>query len=534
MIRRVLIHNLVLVEECCIEIGPGFNVFTGETGAGKTAFTEGVALCLGERASTDLIRKGCDKAFVEITIDPTPTVLEKLETIGICCQEELIIRRELLSSGKSRAFINSQTVPLPFLQQIGKHLVDTISQHSTYGIRLQEYQRELIDQFGSLQEDLFLFQKSYTEQLDIQKKKEELEALLQDKEKRESMLTFQLEELGLADFKEGEEEALLAEHEKFSSSQKLLEGWDKWRQELARVLLQLGNLQKLTTSKLFQSAPFNEAASLLQEALIPLKESAHLLDSLDADTFDNPKRAAYVEERLSLMHRLKRKYGKSVEEIVETKLKLQEQLNQLETLAEEIQEVERLYQKIQTQVASLAEALTKKRKASAALLSEKLSEELHKLNMEKAEVSIHIIKTEHSLSGQDEVQFWIQANPGENPSLVKEHASGGELARLLFAIKIVLADKNATPTLIFDEIDANVGGRTAKRIAEKLKTLGQSKQVLCITHFPQVAVEADCHFQVIKQDKGMRTVTQIEQLCPSKIQEELLRMGGHSPSPVRN
>lgn len=534
MIKHLILNNLVLVDQCEIHFTPGFNAITGETGAGKTALIEAIALALGNRADTTLIRKGSDKALVEIAfdIDALPNLHTLLEEAGISCDphDYLIIRREIFKEGKNRAFLNCRLIPLPFLQKVGAHLIDLIAQSTHQDLRTTDTQRALIDRFGSLEKEYACFQSSFAKEKEFSEKLATLQTLLQKREREEETLRFQLEEIESVGLKSGEEEILFEKYQRLAHAQELNEKITQIIKVLSdspsALLLQLSRFHKTCESLQTYDSSLSDAASLFHEAQIALSEALRTLqsatDGLDAD----PNTFQFLENRLTTISRLKRKYGQTFDAIEQFHLQLQTDLSRFAHLLEEIQNTEKELTSIRRETDQAASTLTQKRKKTSLRLEKILTHHLHMLNMNGAELQITLSPQTRHTSGDDLIQFFLKANAGEHPGLVKEHTSGGELSRLLFAIKTTLAEKNDTPTLLFDEIDANVGGKTASIIGEHLKALGKVRQVICITHFPQVASQADTHLTVQKVEKEGRTFTEISLLSPKKRQEELLRMLG--------
>jgi DNA repair protein RecN (Recombination protein N) len=533
MIKSLILNNLVLVESCEIHFGPSFNVITGETGAGKTALIEAIGLALGERADSSLIRKGCDRAYVEVVFDveTSPHLKEQLEEAGIplLAEEYLVIRREISKEGKNRAFINCRMAPLPLLQKIGAELIDLIGQHAHQTLRSLDAQRSLVDLFSNLTDDLNTFQALYNKEKDLQKTLEELQQLAAHREREQDTYRFQLEEIQSANLKKGEEEATYEQYQKLAHAQELTEKIQSMLQMLSdqpsAVLPQLARIYKMCDTLIKYDPHLKEVVSLINEAQIALTEVMRTLqasENLDA----HPQSLQALEDRLSLISRLKRKYGQTFEEIESFRQKIQSELTRLENLSDEIGALKSTLFEAKAQTQQAAEQLSAKRQQAAIQLQQALTAQLQILNMNGAEVTIEVLPQARSLTGDDKVQFWLKANTGELPSLVKEHASGGELSRLLFALKIALAEKNNTPTLMFDEIDANVGGKTASIIGKQLQELGRFRQVICVTHFPQVASQADIHFSVQKVETQGRTVTEIKQLTKKQREQELLRMIG--------
>ncbi len=528
MITHLSIKNLVLVESCTLSFQSNFTVLTGETGAGKTALTEAIDLALGARADSALIRKGEEKAYVEAAFDITslPLTQHLLDEAGIpfTSNEDLIIRRELTREGKNRSFVNGHLVPLPLLQKIGSTLLELIGQHAYHTLISSEAQRSIVDRFGDL--DVRDFQTAYHHE---KEQKAKLSALLlkdSQREKEEGQLRSQLDEIESVKLKDGEEEEISQEHQRLAHVQEILEKLSPITQGLSQFLPNLNRYHKACESLLHYDKLLGQPAALLHEASIATTETLNELQSYSERLEKNPNRFLYLEERIGAIHSLKRKYGADFAQIEQFRLQAKEKLFQLENLSDEIDALQAEILLIEKETERLAQILTQKRKQIADLLSQQLTSQLQSLNMQGAELQIHVQATPRSQWGDDHIQFWMRANVGEQSVPVKDHSSGGELSRLLFVIKTALSEKNQTPTLIFDEIDANVGGKTATVIGEKLKELGNHRQVICITHFPQVASKADHHFSVQKMESDGRTVTTIQSLEKNEREKEILRMLG--------
>jgi DNA repair protein RecN (Recombination protein N) len=537
MIKHLILNNLVLVDSCEIHFNPTFNAVTGETGAGKTVLIEAIGLALGNRADPGLIRKGCDRAFIEVAFDieSSPRLKEMLEEAGLPIDlgEFLIIRREIVKEGKNRAFINCRMAPLPLLQKVGEELIDLIGQRSHQSLLSSDDERDLVDLFGNLQNELKTFQKIYATEKELQKKLEELQRLCMHKEREEETGRSQIDEIESIGLKKGEEEAVHEKYQRLAHAQEISEKIDMMIKGLSEstsaVLPQLSRFNKTCESLLAYDPSFSESSTLFHEAQIVLTEALRTLQSHAQNIDCDPEAFQRVEIRLNAITRLKRKYGPSFEEIDSYRQKMMKELMRFENLSDEIKAIETALIQAKQITERTAQELTLKRKEVALRLQDTLTSQLQQLNMNGAEVTIEISPQLRNHEGDDRVQFWLKANIGELPGLVKDHSSGGELSRLLFAIKIALAEKNNTPTLIFDEIDANVGGKTASIIGEKLQELGKHRQVICITHFPQLASKADLHFGVQKVECEGRTKTEIKALSPKEREQELLRMIGADP-----
>jgi DNA repair protein RecN (Recombination protein N) len=526
VLKILRIKNLVLIEECEVELRRGLNILSGETGSSKTAFLEAIALVIGERVDTSVIRHGEDKASVEAAFEiEHETILHAaLESAGIEFdpREFLLLKREIARQGRSRAFINCQMVPLSLLQKIGTLLVDNISQHSHQELRELDQERHLLDVFSNTQEELSLFKEAWLKEKALEEK---LKHLTEEGAKRERILETvnrELTELENAALQKGEENSLFEEYNRLANTQELTEKCTLLQKGLHEMPASLTRCSQLSLQLTTLDPSLQEGATLLKEALIAIKETTHLVSTYLSRLEYNPARFTFLEERLKLIDQLKRKYGDPIEYLTE----LHSKSEHLENLDKEIENLALALKISQAATQKYANALTDKRKEGALLFEKLLTEELRTLNMPDASLYIQVEHHPRTLSGEDAVHFWLAPNKGERPIAVKEHASGGELSRLLFAIKTSLAEKNSTATLIFDEIDANVGGKTAAIIGLKLRELGKHRQVLCITHFPQVASSADYHLRAHKEEREGRTLAFITPLDAQAKKRELERMLG--------
>jgi DNA repair protein RecN (Recombination protein N) len=534
MIRQLTLSHFVLVEHACIAFSPHFNIITGETGAGKTAIIEALSLCLGKRADTDLIRQGSDRAVVEGIFDISKlNHLHSLcEEAGIACEpnEELIIRREITLEGKNRAFVNCEQVPLPFLQKVGAHLIDFIGQHAILELKSSHFQRKALDTYADMQSELSQFQRAYKREKALHLRKAELQSKAAFREKQEDLLRFQLQEIEAESLSIDEDEVLFEKYARLSKqqeiSEKLEEILDRLAETPSSICPQLSRLHKLAEALAKIDPALQEAFSLLQQSQLAATEAHLQFNSYFAALEQDPKILAHIENRLSRIAALKKKYGQSLKEIDAFKQNLLSQLEEFAALSDAMEKTEQELPPAKEETDQLARVLNVKRTECAKQLETLLTCHLQSLNMSKAEVHIVVEPEDRTLEGDDGVHFYLKANPGEPRALVREHSSGGEMSRLFLAIKLSLADKNQTPTLIFDEIDANVGGKTASIIGEKLHALGKIRQILCITHFPQVASKAECHFCVQKEEQAGRTLTQIRILSHREREKEFLRMLG--------
>lgn len=532
MLKELIIQNVVLIEHAHIDFEAGFNVLSGETGSGKSAVMQALQLALGGRSDVGLIRHQAERASVEAIFDAhsIPALKAFLEEKGIEVEDPslLILKRELTTAGKSRGFINHQPVQLGVLRQAGDYLVELVSQHANHKLFSIDYHRSLLDAFGNYSPTLESYKSAWKKYQESAKKLEELQAALPSSIREIEICQREIEEIEEARLKEEEEEVLFQEYSFFSSAEERLRDV----RELERILA--GERGVLTL--LMRGKPFSHSLCQKDVNLAPLlspfpglilevEELIHTLRAYEGKLEADPKRLEQLNERLTLISRLKRKYGATIAEIEAhrkaQKIRLEKLLN-LEDLVEELtKECERLRSSLEEQALILT-SLRKKNGEKFALL---MTDELHSLNMQEALFHIQIDLEELGKDGRDRVEFFLQSNVGERLIALREGASGGEMARVLLAQHVLLAE--GIGTLIFDEIDANIGGTTAGLIGAKLQKLGKTIQIFSITHFPQMARFADHHIQISKQSENGRMATRIDVLSKEEAREvELARMVG--------
>ncbi|MGE0197846.1 MAG: DNA repair protein RecN [Simkaniaceae bacterium] len=528
MLVSLTLRNFVLIDQITLPFHEGFHVLTGETGAGKTLLVQAMHLLTGQKVSVDLIRHGEDKATIEALFDigKLPAVQIFLQEAGIeqDPQEYLHIKRELTRASKNRIFINSQLASLALLSKIGPLLLSLIGQNSAQHLRHREEQRALIDTFGDLDQEVLAFSLSYEEE----KKLEDELAHLERKTPEITLekLRFEWEEWNRFQYQEGEEETLFDTYKTLAQHSDSLE-------KLSRVQEGLDHPSLLSTLLQCQKLSEGEISEHLGSAIAHLQEASYLTSQKLENSESQAERFEEVEERLSTLNSLKKKYRIEVSEILTHVESLQREIDTLENLDLHISSLKKKLKEKQQHNNARAATITEKRKASADILCSALTRELQALNMPHAKVVISIEPKAIGPTGGDQVTLFLAANKGEVPASLESKTSGGELSRFLFAVTLLLSEKNALPTLIFDEIDSNVGGETATLVGQKLKALGKHCQVLAISHFPQVARFADHHMQISKTEKEGRTVTTMCYLEKNETDEELMRMLGgtrvHSP-----
>lgn len=534
MLKQLRIINLILVESAEIEFAEGFNVLSGETGSGKSAIMNAISLIAGDRAETSMIRKGADKAIVEAVFDRKGiSIIESLlEQGGIDFEEgdELYIRREISAAGKSRAFINNQLAQAGLLRAVCMHLIHLVGQHANQDLLSLDRHRDILDLFGGFKDDAAAFSFSWDEEHALQN---ELDVLVNSEAQRiREIENCQrvIEELEEAGLKEGEDEELFNEYTFLVHAEeigtKVQDICQMLNGEKSAVLAQLFR-QKNTFDSLVGIDPsLAEVSQSFQNAVLELQEVANTLNIYQSRLEHNPDRLTEVNERLTWIARLKKKYGPTLQEVQAFAEENGKKLHELQNADLKIEELRGQLDSIKARNNRLAEQLTQNRKEAAQKLSAALKQELCSLNMPNVDFQIDVTVQKRGRSGDDRVEFFLLPNIGEHRIPIKDCASGGELSRVMLSLQTVLSGKERIPSLVFDEIDANIGGETAKVVGEKMKAIGKKQQVLCITHFPQVAKYADHHLQISKSVIGDRTITFIRALDDSLREHELARMSG--------
>ncbi len=526
MLSQLRIKDFAIIDSLTIGFAPGLNVLTGETGAGKSIIVDALGLALGERAQTDMIRAGKNETAIEAYFDISSH--PSLERLGIPLEDGVILRRNLSSAGKSRAYINDTMVNVQTLLEVGRSFVDIHSQHEHQSLLSTENQRAMLDAHGKLLDEKRELEKLFRE---VQSMRHELSALnsdIKEKEQRIDLLRFQINEIESAALKAGEKETLIEERTILSNLTRLNELTDA-----AYLLLYSGDgasSEKLSsaTGKLREVSRIDhgitEVLKLLESAL-PLVEEAAASLRRYRDKYDiDPKRLDTIEERLDLIRRLERKYGEGIEGILTHGDDAVKELQKLTLSDERVKELEGVLAVKEKRLHEQAARLSGKRKEVARRIEEAVKSTLKELAMEKSEFVIEIKPASLSAAGIDSVEFLFSANRGEPPKSLGRAASGGELSRVMLALKGTLAEVDRMPVLIFDEVDAGIGGRTAERVGRRLKNLARRHQVLCITHLPQIAVMADHHSMIEKTEKKEGVCVKVRELSSREREEEVARM----------
>ncbi|MFI0435812.1 MAG: DNA repair protein RecN [Parachlamydiaceae bacterium] len=533
MLKQLNIQNIILIEKTSISFYPGLNILSGETGSGKSAIMHGLGLAIGQRSDTSLIRRGCEKGIIEAVFESDNLTITSLLNEGGIDHEigqEIIIRREISLSGKGRIFINNQITQLNFLRKLGSLLVQVVGQHANQSLMSLEHHRSIIDLYGDLEPTLTRFHQTYDHEKTV---REKLDALIQQESQRLREIDIcqrELEELDEAQIKEGEDENLFAEYTLLSNAEEVSNKINEINQTLSgerHPLIVTINRQKQLLESLLPFDPFlQDTYQSFQNVCLELQEISHTLRHYESHLHFDSNRLQEIDTRLSLLNRIKRKYGGTIDEVLSYQGNTQAKLNRLENAENEIEELQDLVKEAEDRTNLIAKDLSTKRKHYAHLFELALTDHLHSLNMPKAQFSVELTKQKRTRDGDDRIEFFLSPNVGEHKIPLKEGASGGEISRILLAMEALLAGKEKTETLIFDEVDANIGGKTAAIVGDKLKEISSQHQVICITHFPQVANQADHHLQISKEEKEGRTLTIVQELDSSLRQKELSRMLG--------
>ena len=526
MLKELRIKNLAIIDDLHVRFDKGLNVITGETGAGKSILVDSLGLALGGRAQSDLVRSGEKEAVIQAYFDVDAT--HQFPDIGADISDDLIIRRSISASGKSRAYINDTMVSLQSLAEIGRTLVDIHGQHEHQSLLSVERHRDFLDLFGKLQDDKALVGALYAEVEALKREDADLRLKVRERAQRIDLLKFQVQEIEAASLKPGEKEELTERKTILANLSRLRELADTAYaiiygaegacvEKLSAVLSKVKEMASIdhTVSDIISS--LESARPFIEDASVSLRSYR---DRYDLD----PATLAEVEDRIELIRRLEKKYGDSVERIVQYGHEAGSELESLELADERLDTVEAGLKAKEGMLLDAAAALSQKRKTIAKRMEGLVEKELKELAFAKAAFVIDLKQEAVSASGFDRVEFLFSANPGEPPRPLAKVASGGELSRVMLALKSILAGFDRVPVMVFDEVDAGIGGKTAESVATKLRTIAESHQVLCTTHLPQIASKGDFHLKTEKGQKQERTFVEIRELSGNERRQEIARM----------
>ncbi|MCI3920197.1 DNA repair protein RecN [Paenibacillus sp. TRM 82003] len=538
MLLELTVKHLAVIEEVRVSFQTGFHVFTGETGAGKSILIDALSLAIGGRASADLVRHGYDKAEIEALFDvpgehPAWRLLRD-NGIEAASDEPLFVRREVTAAGKSTARVNGQLVTMTTLKAIGETLVNIHGQHEHQSLLRVDRHLEWLDVFGggAVAERRAAYKKTYSEYVEVKKELDGLLSSGKEALRLADLYRYQWEEIDAANLKTGEDEWLSEEKQRLSNAERLyaaannsyesLYGNKRGLEAVSKAMQRLADIVKYDAAAL---GPLHEQ---VQSAYYQLEDAAFQLRDYREGIEFNPERLEQLEQRLQTIHTLKRKYGDGIEDILAYGAKMKEEVDRFENQDERIESLTAALARLETELRSRAGALTEARREAADELAERLMAHLKDLHMEKTRFKVVLESGSGSFKadGWDQAEFMIAPNPGEPLRGLAKIASGGELSRIMLAMKSIFAGVDQVPTLIFDEVDTGVSGRAAQAIAEKMANVAGDVQVFAITHLPQVACMADAHYAIEKKVKGDRTFTEVSALDPRARTEELARMLG--------
>ena len=538
MLTELRISNFAVLEQLELTVDSGFTVLTGETGAGKSLLIDAITLLVGGRASHDQIRAGQEEAQLEAAfqIPADHPILQKLQAQGILgsADTHLVVRRVLARSGRNRVYLNGVMSPVHVLEEFGGTLIDIHGQHDQQSLLLASAQLDAVDAFGRLQPLREQYHAAYRDWVRLRQERAELADKVRELAERTDYLTFQRQELDDAALRPGEEDALHAEQRRLGSSRRLGElaamAQDRIQADQNGMLPNLVTVER-AMGEIAQIDPeMREVLRLVTDAKVLLKEAADCLrgylDRLDTD----PLRLTAVEDRLALIQRLKKKFGGTLDAVLDAHCRVRNELEGLEHSDEELGQRDRQILIQRAEVVRLAGELSRNRQEAAKQMTISVRRELNALKMEHTQFTVQLVTNEaeetFNAEGADRADFLLSANAGEPLKPLSRVASGGELSRVMLALKSGLAGVDRVPVIIFDEIDTGVGGAVAAAIGKRLKALGRFHQVLCVTHLPQVASQADHHWCLEKKSLPNRTTTMVRRLSGVGREKEIARMLG--------
>ena len=536
MLELLHIENIAVIEEADIQFCPGFNALTGETGAGKSIVIDAMGAVLGARTSRDLIRTGAAKAFVSAEFSAVPRDLPALSENGVAPDEDdrLLLQREMSGDGKNVCRANGRPITVAQLRQIGAELLNIHGQHDGTQLLDEEQHSVYLDRFGQTEPAAAAYREAYDTMAGLNAQIRALQMDEAEKARRMDSLRFQIDELERAELAPGEEEELASRRNLLRNGEKFmaaLSGAD-WclsgDDESAGAVNQLRDAEDAMGG----IRTLGDDLAELYRRLGELRSEAYDLAETIRDKrteFDfSPAELDAVESRSDQLYRLKKKYGATVEDMLDYLERCRTELDAMETADDTLILLEQKLRKAKAVVRSSGAELTRVRRAAAEVLEQRIQKELRDLDMKKVRFAIDFGEKEPAPDGCDVIRFLMSANVGEDLRPIAKIASGGELARIMLALKNVLAEQEAIGTLVFDEVDTGVSGRAAQKVAEKLAQVSRRKQVLCVTHLPQLAAMADTHFSVQKGESGGRTFTSVVLLDREQRKAELARITGGS------
>lgn len=530
MLRLLRVRNFALMEDVILELDNGLTVITGETGAGKSMIVSAIASLCGGRIDDDAIRTGKNSSEITGVFDLKPSVKLRLEESGIGADSEIIVRRHIERGKRQSSYVNDRMVSLNFLRDITQEMIDLIGQHENQSLFDKRNHLALLDAYAGLNEAKQEYRGTYDEYRGLQNRLSLLLEQIEARDERIDFLKFQIDEIEKANLQPDEEEGLNIEKNLLMTSEK--------RSLLVTALIEdLYEMDGSVVEKLSRAAKsIEELAELDPQLQQHSDRAAEIMSTVDdiyrvmssyADKIDfSQDRLDTVVGRLDTINRLKKKYGKSIDEIYGYLKRMKEELSMIETRDEEIEKTQRCIKDVEKTISGLADGLSVRRHKSGVDLKKKILRLLKQLGMEKADFEIRFVEGDLGPLGKDDVEFYISTNPGEELKPLRKVASGGEISRITLCLKTLLSDVDRIPTVVFDEVDIGIGGRIAESVGNMLATVSRSHQIICITHLPQIPAFADNHVLVRKEIKGDATYSSVIKLDGEKRKLEVARMLG--------
>ena len=534
MLLNLHIKNLALIEELEVDFTEGLNIMTGETGAGKSIMIGSIELALGGKVDRSFLREGTEESLVELLFSVSDNQAKEIEDLGISVEDGEVILSRKITGTRAVNKINGETHPASKLREVAAHLIDIHGQHEHQSLLQKKKQLEILDKFAgdALSGPKADLKVVYQEYCSLKKELEESGSDSEARARELSFLSFEVAEIEEAALVIGEDEELEDDYKKLTHGRKIVdavsevsglcgyESYDSAGESIGKAFRTLCGVTAYDENLNGLCEQLGTIDSLLNDF------SRDLADYMDSFDFSE-ERLSQIEERLNLINKLKMKHGKTIEKILEVKAEKEERIEKLQNYDLYLEKLQDELDKAQLQTERLCANISDIRRAAAAELSKKITEHLAELNFLDVRFEIQLEKLEHySANGYDETEYLIAVNVGESLKPLAKVASGGELSRVMLALKTVLADKDEVESIIFDEIDTGISGRTAQKVSEKMALIGKSRQVICITHLPQIASMADTHFLIEKSVQGQTTMTGIRKLKDSEEVEELARMLG--------
>jgi len=531
MLSLLHIENIAVIERSEISFQPGFNVLTGETGAGKSIVIDAISAILGERAYRDMIRTGTEKASVRAVFTDVPE-LPWFADNGVEYDAETVIQREIFLDGRNVCRVNGSLVNVTILRKLGIQLINIHGQHDSASLFDEENHLTLLDEFGDHSRLIHTYKEKYEAVLTLRREISSFTMDESEKLRRMETLRYQIAEIEKAELEAGEDEALEERRRLLQSAEKIADGMNDAVENLYGGEDSDGAASMLATAEraLARISKYSDSISELHEKIADLmyqvEDAARLvLDARDELSYSEDE-LDRIESRLDVIHKLRKKYGATCADILAYLQKAKQELDEIEFADDHLERLKGKLQKAEKEAWDAADELREARKATAQIMSARILSELAQLDMPRVQFSCRFTPTELASNGADAVAFYMSANAGEDLKPLSKVASGGELARIMLAIKNVLAEKDQVNTLIFDEVDTGVSGRAAQKVAEKLRSVAQHKQVLCVTHLPQLAALAQNHLLIAKEERDGRTYTTVTPLDIEGRKMELARIIG--------